>query len=96
MKTYEIILIVAMVVAIVVSWLTIARVNPFEPMAVEKNRFRIMLSNGLLGGSVGATIMYGVEHHSYWIPLAAFVILVLNNILIRKYQRSKYGKKSTY
>ena len=48
-----------------------------------------MIAFGMEGGIVGAAIMYGIENHNYWIPLAMFVVMVLNNLLIQKYQQSK-------
>ena len=93
MKTYEIILIVAMVVAIVVFWLINDRLNLSDPVDLEKKRFRIIFSSGLIGGIVGAGIMYGIENHNYWFPLVMFAVMVLNGALIRKHQQYKFGNK---
>ena len=85
MNAYEIILIIAMVLAIVVLWLA----NGKRASSPEKSRFSSIIANGMAGGTIGAAIMYGIENHNYWIPLAVFVVFVLNNILIQKYQQSK-------
>ncbi len=85
MNANGIILIIAMVLAIVMTWLA----NGKRASSPEKRRFFSMIAFGMEGGIVGAAIMYGIENHNYWIPLAMFVVMVLNNLLIQKYQQSK-------
>lgn len=91
MKTYDIILISALVTAIVVLWIVSVKGDTSDLKKAEKSRFYSIIANGIAGGTVGAAVMHGIEHNRYWVPLAMFVVLVLNNVLIRKRMRSKSG-----
>lgn len=91
MRTYDIILISALVTAIVVLWIVSVKGDTSDLKKAEKNRFSSIIANGIAGGTVGAAVMHGIEHNRYWVPLAMFVVLVLNNVLIRKRMFSKSG-----
>lgn len=88
MNAYEIILIIAMLPAIVMTWLA----NGKRASSPEKSRSFSMVAFGMVGGIVGAAIMYGIENHKYWFSLAMFVIMVLNSLLIQKHQQLKRRK----
>lgn len=89
MNTYDIILIGALVTAIVALWFANIKGDTSDLKKSEKNRFFSMIANGIAGGTVGAAIMHGIEHNRYWIPVLMFVVMVLNNVFIRKYLKSK-------
>ena len=94
MNTYDIILIGAFVTAIVALWIANIKSDNSDLKKAKKNRFSSLMVggiNGFAGGTVGAAVMHGIEHNRYWIPVLMFVVLVLNNVLIRKYQQSKSG-----
>lgn len=91
MKTYDIILIGALVTAIVALWFVNVKRDTSDLKKAEKNRFSSIMANGIAGGIVGASVMHGIEHNRYWVPVSVFVVFVLNNVLIRKYLKSKSG-----
>ena len=89
MKGYDIILIVALVTAIVALWIASVKGETSDLKKAEKNRFSSMMANGIVGGTIGAAVMHGIEQNRYWIPVLIFVVFVLNNVLIKKYKQSK-------